>query len=61
MVGGENTEAELVKKIADLKLRGVPYDQMGQAYRASHSKIGAEKEFSEYLYTQDILLSSWLR
>jgi type I restriction enzyme M protein len=51
----EKTLSELVKRIADLKLRGVPYDQMGQAYEYLIQKIGAEKEFSEYFTPRHIV------
>jgi len=51
----EKTLRELVKRIADLKLRGVPYDQMGQAYEYLIQKIGAEKEFSEYFTPRHIV------
>jgi len=51
----EKTLSELVKRIADLRLRGVPYDQMGQAYEYLIQKIGAEKEFSEYFTPRHIV------
>ena len=51
----ERTLSELVRRIADLKLRGVPYDQMGQAYEYLIQKIGAEKEFSEYFTPRHIV------
>lgn len=51
----EKALSELVKRLADLRLRGVPYDQMGQAYESLIQRIGAEKEFSEYFTPRHVV------